>query len=59
MARALVTVMFTDIVGSTELRSRVGDDEADRIVARHDASVEDVVAAHGGARAISSARRRL
>ena len=48
MARALVTVMFTDIVGSTELRSRVGDDEADGVVARHDASVGDVVVAHGG-----------
>ena len=48
MARALVIVVFTDIVGSTELRSRVGDDEADRVVARHDAVVGELVPAHGG-----------
>jgi class 3 adenylate cyclase/tetratricopeptide (TPR) repeat protein len=48
MARALVTVVFTDIVGSTELRSTVGDDEADRVVARHDGVVAEVVEAHGG-----------
>ncbi|MGA7270399.1 MAG: adenylate/guanylate cyclase domain-containing protein, partial [Acidimicrobiia bacterium] len=48
MSRALITVVFTDIVGSTELRSRVGDDEADRVVAHHDAVVGEVVAAHDG-----------
>lgn len=48
MARVLVTVVFTDIVGSTELRSRVGDDEADRVVALHDAVVSELVPAHGG-----------
>lgn len=48
MARALVIVVFTDIVESTEMRSRVGDDEADRVVARHDAIVGELVPAHGG-----------
>jgi class 3 adenylate cyclase/tetratricopeptide (TPR) repeat protein len=48
MARVLVTVVFTDIVGSTELRSSLGDDEADRIVARHDAVVGELVPSHGG-----------
>lgn len=41
MARALVTVMFTDIVGSTELRSRVGDDVADGIVAHRPGNLSE------------------
>lgn len=48
MARILATVVFTDIVGSTQLRSDVGDDEADRLVALHDTAVGEIVPAHGG-----------
>ena len=48
VTRVLAIALFTDIVGSTELRSRVGDDEADRSVARHDAVVGELVPAHGG-----------
>jgi class 3 adenylate cyclase/tetratricopeptide (TPR) repeat protein len=48
MPRVLAIVVFTDIVGSTELRSSVGDDEADRTVAYHDAVVGELIPAHGG-----------
>ncbi|HSR45176.1 MAG TPA: AAA family ATPase [Acidimicrobiia bacterium] len=48
MSRSLVIVMFTDIVGSTAMRSRLGDDEADRAVARHDAVVGQLVPTNGG-----------
>ncbi|HEY5650801.1 MAG TPA: AAA family ATPase [Acidimicrobiia bacterium] len=48
MARSLVTVMFTDLVGSTQLRSTLGDDQVDMIVARHDATVGELVSSHGG-----------
>jgi class 3 adenylate cyclase len=30
-ASALVTILFTDLVGSTELLSRAGDEDAQRI----------------------------
>ena len=43
-----VTVMFTDLVGSTELRSRVGEDAAEVLRAAHDAILGDAVRAHDG-----------
>ncbi|HEY5663313.1 MAG TPA: AAA family ATPase [Ilumatobacter sp.] len=43
-----VTVMFTDVVGSTELRSRVGEDEAERLRLAHDAILGGAVDDHGG-----------
>ena len=48
MSRSLVTVVFTDLVGSTRMRSELGDDRVDAIVARHDETVGELVAAHRG-----------
>jgi tetratricopeptide (TPR) repeat protein len=41
-------VLFTDLVGSTELRRAVGDDTADDIRRSHDRVLRDAIAAHGG-----------
>jgi pimeloyl-ACP methyl ester carboxylesterase len=46
--RALVTVLFTDIVGSTEEAARLGDSRWRSLLARHDAIVRREVAAGGG-----------
>jgi class 3 adenylate cyclase len=43
-----VTVMFVDVVGSTPLRRRVGEVEADRLRRAHDQIVDNAVAEHGG-----------
>jgi DNA-binding NarL/FixJ family response regulator/class 3 adenylate cyclase len=45
---SFVTIMFTDVVGSTTLYDRYGDDEADARRARHFAVMREVVAAHEG-----------
>jgi class 3 adenylate cyclase len=45
---ALVTLLFTDLVGSTELLSRAGDEEAQRIFRAHHALISEVASAHGG-----------
>lgn len=45
---AVRSVMFTDIVGSTELAQRLGDDIAFELVNTHDAIVRAAVAQHGG-----------
>jgi DNA-binding NarL/FixJ family response regulator/class 3 adenylate cyclase len=45
---SFVTIMFTDVVGSTTLYDRFGDDEADARRARHFAVLRAVVAAHDG-----------
>ncbi len=42
------TVMFTDLVGSTEIRSRVGEDAAETLRAVHDEVLGDAIAANGG-----------
>jgi class 3 adenylate cyclase/tetratricopeptide (TPR) repeat protein len=44
----LVTILFTDVVGSTELLSRAGDEEARRIFQAHHQLLSEAVAAHGG-----------
>jgi class 3 adenylate cyclase len=43
-----VTLLFTDLVSSTELLQRVGDERAQRIVQAHHRLLKDTVAAHGG-----------
>ncbi len=43
-----VTIMFTDIEGSTALRTRVGDAEADALFRQHDALVREQIVAHSG-----------
>src|SRR5262245_41731693 len=42
------TVLFTDLVGSTELRSRLGDVAADALRRAHDALLADAVGTHRG-----------
>jgi class 3 adenylate cyclase/tetratricopeptide (TPR) repeat protein len=44
----LVTILFTDLVGSTELLSRAGDEEAQRIFRAHHNLLAEAAAAHGG-----------
>jgi len=41
-------VLFTDVVGSTELRQRMGDDAADGLRREHDRVLRDAITAHGG-----------
>src|SRR5262245_63144905 len=43
-----VTLLFTDLVDSTELLQRVGDERAQRIFQAHHRLLKDIVAAHGG-----------
>lgn len=44
----IAAVMFTDVVGSTELRLRIGEDAAELVRARHDAVLlETIGAGHG------------
>ncbi len=44
----LVTLLFTDLVGSTELLSRTGDEKARHIFDAHHQLLTDTVARHGG-----------
>ena len=44
----LVAVLFTDLVGSTELMSQLGDRAFDDLRRRHFAALSKAVAAHGG-----------
>ncbi|MFN0088751.1 MAG: BTAD domain-containing putative transcriptional regulator [Acidimicrobiales bacterium] len=46
--RATQAVLFTDLVGSTELRVRLGEDAADRFSVDCEQQTRDVVAASGG-----------
>ncbi len=48
MDAALRAVMFTDIVGSTEMTARLGDSAALELVRAHDALVRRGLEAHGG-----------
>jgi class 3 adenylate cyclase len=48
MDRGLRAVMFTDIVGSTEMTARLGDAAALELVQVHDAMVRRSLAGHGG-----------
>src|SRR3989442_5427681 len=43
-----VTILFTDLVGSTELMQRLGDDQAEELRRVHFRLLRDAVAAHGG-----------
>src|SRR5829696_8323961 len=45
---SIATVMFTDLEGSTETTTRLGDDDAARLFAQHDRIVRDAIAAHDG-----------
>src|SRR5262245_20511288 len=48
MAGGPVTVLFTDLVSSTELLQRVGDEQAQRVFQTHHRLLRDAVAVHGG-----------
>jgi adenylate cyclase len=43
-----VTIVFTDIVDSTVLTSRLGDHAWRAVLRRHDTLIRDITAAHGG-----------
>ena len=42
------TVLVTDLVGSTELRTRLGEERADQFRRRHDGLLSGAIADHGG-----------
>ena len=44
----MATVLFTDLVGSTELRTRLGDSAADELRRAHDILLTDAVGAQRG-----------
>lgn len=44
----LLTLVFTDLVDSVGLKSRLGDSEADLLIATHHAAVRDLVGLSGG-----------
>ncbi|MEJ7787704.1 MAG: alpha/beta fold hydrolase [Solirubrobacteraceae bacterium] len=46
--RALATVLFTDVVGSTEQAAELGDHAWRKLLERHDALAREKVAAQGG-----------
>ncbi len=48
MTSGLITILFTDLVGSTELASELGDAAADELRRDHFASLREAVAATGG-----------
>lgn len=43
-----VTVMFTDLAGSTAMRARLGEEGADRLQGVHDAILTDAITTNGG-----------
>ncbi len=48
MAAETITVLFTDLVGSTDLLSRVGEVRADELRREHFGLLRANVAEHGG-----------
>lgn len=46
-----VSLLFTDVEGSTDLRTREGDDVAQEFLSTHEGILRDVAAAHGGTEA--------
>src|SRR5436853_7301085 len=46
--RSTAIVVFTDLVGSTELRSRLGEDAAEELRRNHDHMIAGAVGAHRG-----------
>jgi class 3 adenylate cyclase/tetratricopeptide (TPR) repeat protein len=48
MGRTMAVVLFTDLVGSTELRGRLGEEAADELRRRHDQLLAQAVEANNG-----------
>src|SRR5215208_5711893 len=46
--QSFVTILFTDLVGSAERFSQLGDDAADVVRREHFAALRSALAAHGG-----------
>ncbi len=46
--RATATILFTDLAGSTPMRTALGDEAADAVRREHDGRLRDVLAMHGG-----------
>ena len=46
--RGLITVLFTDIVGSTEVAAGLGDERWRRLLARHHAAIRKQLKRFGG-----------
>ena len=44
-----ITILFTDVQGSTQLRARHGDRVADEMLADHESIVRRAIGAYGGA----------
>src|SRR5439155_10302488 len=44
----LITVLFTDLVGHTEMMSRLGDERGRAVLREHERITRDVLKAHGG-----------
>ena len=42
------TILFTDVVGSTQMRTRLGDAAADDLMRRHERILADLVTGEGG-----------
>jgi class 3 adenylate cyclase len=47
-APGFVTVLFTDLVGHTEMMSRLGDDKGREVLREHERITREVLKAHGG-----------
>ena len=48
MSTAVVTIVFTDLVGSTELAGALGEDAAEQLRREHFQVLRDAIAEHGG-----------
>src|SRR5205085_835913 len=48
MATSTATILFTDVEGSTELRSRIGESAADKLFVDHERRLRTLVERHGG-----------
>jgi len=48
MAATPVTLLFTDLVDSTALLQRVGDDRAQRVLYAHRQLLREAIGQHGG-----------
>jgi len=48
VARSLATVLFTDLVGHTEMMSRLGDERGREVLREHERITRGVLKAHGG-----------
>ena len=46
--RATATILFTDVVESTQMRSDLGDETADDVRREHDRRIRDALGVHGG-----------